>query len=63
LHVQPLPNVTPTVTTTFDLWMNRGHQDIFALVVNFLSLDWKPHHVTIGLFEANDTIGQGWQNN
>jgi hypothetical protein len=58
LHVQPLPNVTPIVTTTFDLWKSRGHQDTFALVVNFLSLDFKLHHVIIGLFEANDTIGQ-----
>jgi hypothetical protein len=55
LHVQPLLNVTPTITTTFDLWMSRGHHDTFALVVNFLSLNWKPHHAVIGLFEANDT--------
>jgi len=59
LHVQPLPNVTPTITTTFDLWMNRGQHDTFTFVVNFLSLDWKPHHVTIGLFEPNDTTRQG----
>ncbi len=26
--------------------------------MNFLSSNWKPHHVTIGLFEANDTTGQ-----
>ncbi len=26
--------------------------------MNFLSLYWKLHHVAIGLFEANDTIGQ-----
>jgi hypothetical protein len=31
----------------------------FAFVVNFLSSDWKPHHVTIGIFEANDTARQG----
>jgi hypothetical protein len=24
LHVQPLLDATPTITTTFDLWMNRG---------------------------------------
>jgi len=32
LHVQPLPNVTPTVTTTFDLWMSKGHQDTLPLL-------------------------------
>ncbi len=58
LHVQPLLNVTPTIIATFDLWMSRGQHDTFALVVNFLSLDWKRHHVIIGLFEVTDTIGQ-----
>ncbi len=28
-----------------------------VLVVNIFLTDWKPHHVTIGLFEANDTMG------
>jgi hypothetical protein len=26
------------------LWMNRNQQDTFVLDVNFLSVDWKPHH-------------------
>jgi len=43
----------------FDLWMNRGHHDTFTLVINFLLIDWNPHCVTIGLFEANDTMGMG----
>jgi hypothetical protein len=44
------------VTTTFDLWMNKGAFDTFALVINFLTLDWEPKHVTIGLFEAKDIV-------
>jgi len=48
-----------TTTITFDLWMSRGQHDTFAFVVNFLSSYWKSHHVTIGLFEANDITGQG----
>ncbi len=32
--------------------MSKGALDIFSLVINFLTLDWEPKHVTIGLFEA-----------
>ncbi len=42
----------------FDLWMFKGVYDIFALMINFLSSDWQPKHVTIGLFETIETIGQ-----
>ncbi len=31
---------------------------MFALVINFLSSDWQPKHVIIGLFEATKIIGQ-----
>ncbi len=29
------------------------------LVINVLFANWKPRHVTIGLFEANDTTSVG----
>jgi hypothetical protein len=29
--------------------------DTFALIINFLTLDWEPKLVTIGLFEAKGT--------
>jgi hypothetical protein len=45
------------VTTTFDLWMSKGALDTFALVINFVTLDLEPKHVTIGLFEAKGTTG------
>ncbi len=25
---------------SFDLWMSKGGHDIFALVINFLGVDW-----------------------
>jgi hypothetical protein len=37
--------------------MSKGALDIFALVINFITLYWEPKHVTIGLFKAKDTIG------
>jgi hypothetical protein len=37
--------------------MDELSHDTFTPVVNFLLGNWKPHHVTIGLFEANDTMG------
>jgi len=46
------------VTTSFDLWISRGAHDIFVLAINFLGVDWQPKHITIGLFEASETIGQ-----
>jgi hypothetical protein len=47
----------PTTTITFDLWMNKGQQNIFALIIKFLFAYWKTRHVVIGLFKANDIIG------
>jgi hypothetical protein len=44
---------------TFDLWMSKGHHDTFTFIINFLLVDWKPHRVTIGVFEDNDTMGMG----
>jgi hypothetical protein len=38
--------------------MSKGANDIFALNINFLIADWQSKHVTLGLFEANETIGQ-----
>jgi hypothetical protein len=48
----PCINATISITTTFDFWMNKGALDNFTLVINFLTLNWEPKHVTIGLFEA-----------
>jgi hypothetical protein len=36
--------------------MSKGAFDTFALVINFLTLDWEPKHVGFGLFEAKGTI-------
>jgi len=48
--VLPYINVAISITTTFDLWMTEGALNIFSLVINLLTLDWKPKHVIIGLF-------------
>jgi hypothetical protein len=50
--VLPYIDVVVSVITSFDLWMNKSAFDTFALMINFLTLDWEPKHVTIGLFEA-----------
>jgi hypothetical protein len=36
-HVLPNLALTILVSTSFDLWMFHGGDDIFALVINFLS--------------------------
>ncbi len=52
----PLAQCNTTIVT-FDLWMSWMSFDTFALVMNFLNLEWVPCHVTIGLFEALDISG------
>jgi hypothetical protein len=46
-----------TCTTSFDLWMSRVGHDTFVMVVNFLNDYWEPSHVTMGIFEVQNTIG------
>jgi hypothetical protein len=55
--VLPYINVAIFITTTFDLWMSKGALNTFSLVIHFLTLDWEPKHVIIGLFEARGTTG------
>jgi len=55
--VFPSINVAISIIATFDLWMSKGALDTFALVINFLTLDWEPKHVTTGLFEAKGLLG------
>jgi hypothetical protein len=43
---------------SFNLWMSNGVYNVFALVINFISNDWHPKHVTIGLFEVVKTTRQ-----
>jgi hypothetical protein len=44
-----------SATTSFDLWMSKRAHDFFALIVQFLGLDWMPKHVAIRLFETIET--------
>ncbi len=36
-----------TCTTTFDLWMSQGGNDIFSFVISFINALWQPCHMTI----------------
>ena len=56
-YALPLISSCQTASITFDLWMSRTGWDTFALVVNFIDDCWVPCHVTVGLFEAQDTSG------
>jgi len=52
----PFVNATTSIIATSNLWINKGAFNTFALVINFLTLDWKPKLVTIGLFEAKGSF-------
>lgn len=58
LHVLPNLAFVAIVITSFDLWMFRGNANVFALTINFLNESWTHMHVTMGLFEVNETSGQ-----
>jgi hypothetical protein len=62
-YVLPLLNDCSCTIANFDLWMSKGAHDVFVLVIIFLGSDWKPKHVTFGLFEAAKTIGQALAKN
>jgi hypothetical protein len=42
-------------TCTFDLRMSTRIENVLVVIANFLSSNWEPKHVTIGLFEATTT--------
>jgi hypothetical protein len=44
-----------TCTTSFDLWMSHAGHDTFAIIVSFLNDSWEPNHVTMGIFEVQNT--------
>jgi hypothetical protein len=54
-YILPILIECMSTTTSFDLWMSKRAHDFFALIVQFLRLDWMPKHVTIRLFETIET--------
>jgi len=48
-------DATPIAIAKFDLWMNKATCDTFAFVINFLTSQWEPRHVCVGLSEVNHT--------
>jgi hypothetical protein len=55
-----LPSLTKchSTTSSYDLWMSKAGHDVFALVINFLGVDWQPKHITLGLSKPIDNSGQ-----
>ncbi len=42
----------PFVRITFNIWIRKGALDTLVFIIKFLTLDCKPNHMTIGLFET-----------
>jgi hypothetical protein len=38
-------------------FLDVERHNVFVIVVNFLSTDWEPNHLIVGLFEAHDMSG------
>jgi hypothetical protein len=57
-YVTPLLDRCHSVALTFDLWMSRRREDVFALVAHFIDpKDWKPQHLCLGMIKADHTDG------
>jgi hypothetical protein len=41
--------------------MSKGAHDIFALVINFLMVDWQLKHIMISLLKARILQDKFWQ--
>jgi len=50
-----------STVTSFDLRMSKGAHDIFALVINFLMVDWQLKHIMISLLKARILQDKFWQ--
>jgi hypothetical protein len=57
-YVLPLLNECNCVIASFDLQISKGAHNAFVLVIVFLGFDWKPKHVTLGLFRDVETRRQ-----
>jgi hypothetical protein len=62
-YVLPLLNDCSCVITSFHLEMSKCAHDVFVLVIIFLGSNWKPKHVTFGLFEVIETTRQALTKN
>ncbi len=59
-QIYVLPKLIDYISTTtgFDLWVSKGANDIFVIVIKNLGFDWQPKQITIGLFETIETTRQ-----
>ncbi len=56
--VHPLLNRCKSVSLSFDLWMSRASEDVFALIAHFIDPDtWKAKHLSLGMVRAEKTDG------
>jgi hypothetical protein len=54
-HVLQCLTFITIMSISFDLWMSHGNVDTFTLVINFLNDTWVSMHITMELFEINET--------
>jgi len=57
-YVLPLINDCSCAIVSFHLEMSKCAHDVFVLVIIFLGSNWKPKHVTFGLFEVIEITRQ-----
>ena len=54
-----LPNIKSSdgVTLSFDLWMSRGHEDVFDIYAHFLDESFHPCHVHVTMLRCANSDG------
>ncbi|GMH40414.1 hypothetical protein BSKO_08318 [Bryopsis sp. KO-2023] len=61
-HVAPILKVAGSISLTFDLWMSRKTEDLFAMIAHWIGDDWAVYHRCLGLVKANHTDGSSLSN-
>ncbi len=47
-----------TYIVSFDLWIFCARHDTFAMVVNFINDEWELVHITMGILEVQNIVGE-----
>jgi hypothetical protein len=59
MYVEPVLKRCLSVALSFDLWMSRKCEDVFALVAHFVDpATWEVRHLCLGMIKADQTDGR-----
>mmetsp|Transcript_24625 Transcript_24625/g.38001 ORF Transcript_24625/g.38001 Transcript_24625/m.38001 type:complete len:101 (+) Transcript_24625:38-340(+) len=57
MYIKATLEESPTISITFDLWMSHGHEDVFSIILHYISGNWESLTKSIGLVKVENTNG------